>query len=329
WVVNPAGDGNDVTVLGAEVTSNVVPLVNMTSGTSQGVIAGASGFVALDTPPGSNSGVDLTFANGDNVKQFPVDVRYLFRIGADGEQQFSDVVNYIARVPGVDPDKIAGDNTKPTNVRTFAMSFTNANGFDADVHRIHIRSTGSARILAVGPAGTDATQAMLSPISNDGGSFMVSALEDGGNGVAPTTVVRPIYITLSEVDGPAPFTFITLDLYGEPISEGAFELTDPIASIHGDEAGDNNVRQVVDLTVSPNPTNATSTMSVSLDRSMNRVQLLITNLQGETVMTVYDQAMDSGHHVVHTNVNTLASGTYFVVVRTPFGVTSQPMTVAK
>lgn len=329
WVINPSDAGNDVTVLGAEIISNVVPLANLTSGSSQGVINGASGFIAFDAPPGSNTGVDITFANVDNKKQFPVDVRYLFRQGADGEQQFSDVVNYVARVPGVDADKMAGDDTKPSGVRTFAMSFTNSNGFEEHVHRIYIRSTGAARILAVGPAGTDATQAMLSPISNVDGSFMVSALETGDNGVAPTSVVRPIYITLSDVDGPATFSFTSFDILGEPLSEGTFELTDPISSVSGDERGDGGDRQSVKLSVHPNPATETSTMSLGLSRSMSRVQLMVTDLQGTTVMTLLDQAMDDGNHVVHANISSLPSGTYFVVVRTAYGTSTQPLTVTR
>lgn len=325
WVVNPAEPGNELTVRGAEVTSDNVPLTRMVSGSDTGIIAGKTGFIAFDGPPGSTVAVNLTFDNTNSLLQFPVDVRYLFTVGNDPEQQYSEVLRYVARVPGAAPDVVASDPTKPLNVKSYAVYFANGNGYNEPVYSFRIRSTGTARILAIGPAGTDATVALLVPIAQTDGSYMVSAVEQGITGVAPSAEVRPIYITLSDVDGVVPFDFETYDVSGQPISNGTFEISDPISGVEGGSGASSDVR----LRVYPNPANSSSTLSVYLDRWMNNVQISILDVQGRHVMSILNESLNSGSHIVPVQIGSLQAGTYFVVLRTPTGVISQPMTVVR
>jgi hypothetical protein len=326
WVVNPNVPENTTTVLGAEVTSPVT-LTALASNGNDGVMNGAVGFVGLDCPPGVTAGVDLTFNNALNQLQFPVIVRYLFAVDG-GDPLFSEPIEYTARVPGGDPDKMDADATnKPANVRTYALSFTNANGYRAPIGSIRIRSESSARFLAVGPAGTDASQVLLAPIANDGGSFMVSAVEQNGQpGVAPGQIVKPMYVTLSDVQGAtADFSFTSYDVTGQPISDGTFTLSDPISGIRGDV----DVRPLAQLGVTPNPAAATVTITATLERSVPNATVTVQDLQGRTVLSLVDRSMDFGNHIITADVESLQPGTYFIVMQSALGIVSQPLTVVR
>jgi hypothetical protein len=326
WIINPDQQGNDITILGAEITSSNVQLVSVKSGGTDGIIAGETAFIAVNSPPGSSVGIDLTFDNAANTIQFPVNVRYLFTIGSDPEQMYSDIQLYVARVPGADPDKMQGDaTTKPEKVRSFVMYFSNANGYNEHVYSFRIRSTGTARILAVGPSGLDATSALLAPVAAPDGSYMITAVDHGATGVTPSSDVRPIYITLSNVDGDVPFEFDSYDEGGQLISNGEFTLTDPIAGVQRDV----DVSKEIRMTIHPNPSNTTSTVSMYLDRAFSGVQVVLTNVQGQNISVLHDGALDAGNHILPIETSVLASGTYFVVMRTPDGVVSQPLTVVK
>jgi hypothetical protein len=286
-----------------------VQLTSAVHGTSSAIIAGETGFITLDGPPGSKLDVGLTFDNSNNTMQWPVDVRYLFMIGSGGEPQYSELQQYVARVPDADPDQISGDAvTKPAKVRSFVMYFTNANGYNEHVYSFRIRSTGAAKILAIGPAGTDASEALLTPVADENGKYMITAVQHGATGVAPAGEVRPIFITLSDVDGAVPF-----------------EFTDPIAGVSEDV----DVSKQIRMSIHPNPSNTTSTLSLFVEHSLSGVQISLTDIQGRNILSVFNGTMDAGNHVLPIQTSDLPSGTYFVVMRTEDGVVSQTLTVVK
>ena len=328
-IINPAIPGNTITVAGVEVTSTVVPLVSLKGDTETSLVTGATGFVSVSVPPGQNGVVGLEFSNPNNLLSFPVEVRYLYDDGTGTGPAFSEVINYIARVPGGAADVIAVDaTTKPSGVKTYAIFYTNANGYRERTSVLRLRSKGPARILAVGPAGTNPSEALLAPVVNDSGVYMISALENGEGGMAPGVSVKPIFLTLSNVESAtAQFDFESLDDVGNMISSGSFILSDPISGVR--ESGDGGTTPVVVLSVMPNPAGTSATVSMTLSRSLSASTMTITDLAGRVVKTLVSGPLDQGNHIIQTEVHDMGQGAYFIVLNTPFGTQSLPLNVIK
>ncbi|MCX6139425.1 MAG: hypothetical protein NTX15_01080 [Candidatus Kapabacteria bacterium] len=327
WLLNPARPDNTTVIQGVEITSSSLPLVSVKSGSTIGVLSGSTGFVAIDAPPGTTTGIDFVVDNAAKLKQFPVDVRYLFTDASGSAAEFSETVRYTARVPGVAPDVVAGDSeSKPTKVRTFALTFTNANGYDLPVAAVRIHSPGDARILAVGPASANASSALLALIANNVKGHSVSALVDGTVGAAPGSIVRPIYLTLSGIEGTTvSLEFESFDAGGGKISEGTFTLTDPISKVN---RGDDSPRMLINSVV-PNPAGSQVTIALSLDQPTTDAEVFITDIRGTVLLTLLHRPLDEGNHVVQADVQDLPQGSYTIVLRTPHGMYSQPLRIVK
>ena len=327
WILNPARADNTTVVEGVEISSPLAPLVSLASGTNTGVLNEATGFVAIDAPPGTTTGVSITVSNPTRLTQFPVEVRYLYSDGSGSASEFSETVTYTARTPGAAPDVIAEDpKEKPTKVRTFALSFTNANGYKIPVAAVRIRSTGEQRILAVGPASADASSALLALIANDVVGHSVSAMVDGLRGVDPGAVIRPIYLTLSGIEG----TSVTLDFEsfdggGGQISTGTFTLTDPISKV-----SDGPDRPAIQInSVIPNPAGSQLTVALSLDQPSTDAEVLVVDVSGATLLTLLHRPLDEGNHVIQADVQGLPQGSYTIILRTPHGVSSLPLRIVR
>ncbi len=328
-IINPAVDGNDITVVGVEVTSGQVPLTSLTNDGNTSPASGGTAFIGVLAPPGTNDSVGLAFNNANSLMTFPVDVRFLYTVGASETPEFSDVIRYQARVPGGAPDAMGADLTsKPDGVKTYAVFFRNANAYRERTALIRIKANGPARILAVGPAGTNPSEALLAPTVNDSGRYMISAVEAGEGGIGEGALVKPIYITLSDVVGSTVnFDFQSYDINGNQISGGTFTLSDPIAGVH--EAGDVDVTPIATMAVMPNPAGTSATVSLMLNRSLGTSTMTITDINGRTIKTLTSGALDQGNHVIHTNVADMPQGAYFIVLTTPFGTQSLPLNVIK
>ncbi|MBK6290336.1 MAG: hypothetical protein IPF59_01080 [Ignavibacteria bacterium] len=328
WIVNPARPDNTTTMQGAEVICIGAPLVSLKSGATDGIMTGSTGFIAVDAPPGTTLGVDLVVDNSAKLKQFPVDVRYLYTDASGSGQEFSETVRYIARVPGAAPDVVAGDpTTKPKNVRTYAITFTNANGYNARVAAVRLRASDSVRILAVGPASEDASSALLALIANDNDGHSVSAALNGLAGIEPGTSVQPIYLMLSGIEGATvDLGFASYDMAGGLISEGTFTLSDPISKVNG---GGNDRPSLQINSVVPNPAGSQVTVALTLDQPTTDAELIVTDIRGTTLLTLLHRPLDEGNHVVQADVHSLPQGSYTIVLRTPHGVYSQPLRIVR
>jgi uncharacterized repeat protein (TIGR01451 family) len=335
WIVNPDDSENMTTVHGCEITSPL-PITSVKVDGTDGVINGDVAFAGVDCPPASTVGVDLTFENTVPLMEFPVTVRYLYSV-AGGDQTFSEPVTYVARVPGGDPDEMGPDaTTKPDNVRTYAVTFTAANSYKTFVGSVRLRSEGPARFLAVGPAGTDDSDILVSPISADGSNFTISAQEPGASpGVSDGIKIRPIFITLSNVENnTADISFTSYDLQGAVISSGSFRVSSPLSSVSRDGSGGNGgvstgERPVATLNVAPNPASASITVTATMLEGVADASITVRDLQGRTVLTMLDHPLSYGTHVVMADVHMLPAGTYTVVLTTPQGAVSAPWVVVR
>jgi len=157
---------------------------------------------------------------------------------------------------------------------------------------------------------------------------MISALENGEGGMAPGVSVKPIFLTLSNVDSAtAQFDFESFDDVGNMISSGSFTLSDPISGVR--ETGDGGTTPVAMLNVMPNPAGTSATVSLTLSRSLNASTMTITDLAGRVIKTLVSGPLDQGNHIIQTDVHDMGQGTYFIVLNTPFGTQSLPLNVVK
>lgn len=327
WVVNPARADNTITIVGAEISAPTSPLVSLSTSVAQGIMNGSTGFVPLDVPPGSTQQVSLLFNNPLRLMQFPVDVRYLFTDGSGGTAEFSSIIRYTARVPNGTPDVVVADPaTKPTNVRTYAIMFSNSNAYREIVTAVRIRTTGATRILAVGPASADATSALLALYPNDTEGHTISSAVAGNAGVAPGVTVKPIYLMLSGAEGASlDLSFESYDATGGKISEGTFTLTDPISRVNGGVEGP---RQQFN-SIHPNPAGSQITVSLSLEQSVSDGEVVVTDMQGSPVITLQRGVYDQGTHILQADVGSLAQGSYTIVFRSSLGSITYPLRIVK
>jgi hypothetical protein len=236
-------------------------------------------------------------------------------------------VRYLARVPNNKPDVVAGDaTTRPLNVKTFALTFTNANGYSERVAGFTLTSTGSATILAAGPSSHNAKSATYA-IINSGSTYVLSAQADGDLGVAAGGNVKPMFLTLANVEAKeVPFDFETYDAAGQLLSKGSFVLSDPISSVRGnDDAPAEGIVQ----NVMPNPAGQAVTVSLTVATLVPQASLTITDLQGQLVATLVSSMLDAGNHIIHADISHLPAGSYFVTLRTPTGIVTSPLSVVR
>jgi uncharacterized repeat protein (TIGR01451 family) len=325
-IVNPEAN-NDIKIVGIEAISPVVKLNGIKAGQVNGVINGSVVFLPLDCPPGKSLDVAFTFTNSMKAMQFPVDVRYLYTDNLTTSPTFSEPVRYLARVPNNKPDVVAGDaTTKPLNVKTFALTFTNANGYSERVAGFTLTSTGSATILAAGPSSHNAKSATYA-IINGGSTYVLSAQADGDLGVAAGGNVKPMFLTLANVEAKeVPFDFETYDAAGQLLSKGSFILSDPISSVRGnsDAPAEGIVQNVM-----PNPAGQAVTVSLTVATLVPPASLTITDLQGQLVATLVSSMLDAGNHIIHADISHLPAGSYFVTLRTPTGIVTSPLSVVR
>jgi len=92
--------------------------------------------------------------------------------------------------------------------------------------------------------------------------------------------------------------------------------------------GGGGMAPVVIGAVHPQPTSGSSTLTYEMGTS-GHVTIAIYGVTGERVAEVYDGAVAAGRQSVELPGETLASGTYTVIVRTSDGMASVPLVVRR
>lgn len=326
-IVNPQAEaGSEVTITGIQVNSDVVALNALSLNGNNGLLLGNTGYMTMNITPDNVADIALEFDNNTNLTSFPVDVRYTYTTADNNEAQTSEPVRYMARVPGGKADEMAQENNiKPTNVRTYALFFTNSNSYKQAVYALEMRAKGNTQILAVGPASDNGTSTTLIPKKAENGSYTISAFNMGNSGLDTNETVKPIYVTVAGLAGNPEFEFTSLDEQGNAITSGSFILNNPVSSVE-------NLGDVKPMTISthPNPTSNGTTISLAIEQATNNATLSVYDIQGRELMNIFtNKSLESGSHVINANVSDLSSGMYYVVLRTTFGTISQPLMVVK
>ncbi|GMV53443.1 MAG: DUF11 domain-containing protein [Flavobacteriales bacterium] len=327
WFINPKDSNNTITVSGIEISSPTVPLIGLSSGGTDGLLMGTTGFIGVNAPAGSATGVDLKFDNPNNVPKWTLNVRYLYAAGDGESPEFSDIVEYVARVPNSTPDKVEEDVTSPPEkVRTYMLTFTNANGYKEHVREISFSVASPLSILAVGPSGTDGSTARITLLAAEADKHVASATVPGIAGVEPGGTVRPLYLTVSGVeDSSATVDFVTYDNYGQVLSSGTLTLQDPIASV----SGSTDPSAVRILGVAPNPAGTSITISALAPIAGQECEISIVDLTGTIVSVLHHGILSAGNNGIYADVSTLPQGRYTLVLRTPTGAVSTPVVIVR
>lgn len=326
-IVNPAAEaGSEITITGIQVSSEVVALSAISLNGNSGLVLGNTAYQTMNLSSGNVADVAMSFDNSSNLTIFPVDVRYTYTTADNNEAQTSEPVHYMARVPGAKADEVAQENSvKPMNVRTYALYFTNANGYKETVYALKLRATTNSQILAVGPASENGASATIIPKKAENGSYTINALNLANSGVEAGETVKPIFVTVAGSVGNTEFEFSSLDEQGNVISTGTFVLNNPVSSV--ENAGE---VPAMAMNAHPNPTNGNATLSFSLEQAANSAALNVYDVQGREVMNLFNgKSLEAGNHVVNADLSNLSAGVYYVTLRTAFGTISQPLTVVR
>ncbi len=299
------------------------------------------GIIAVNLEKRTADKFDLRFDVPNGLRTFPLYVVYRY-VDSDNPEDTVTSGQYVlyGRIPGESGgDVVLNDNIseRPVGVRTFMLYFVNNNQLKQPVDHIELTvnedGLESPRILAVGPPNeVDPTRVGLSFVERVGD-------EDGADGavrlvpanhnttrsnrlrpVAPGDSVIPIIITVAGVgDKPATVEYRTYDAEGNLISEGSLELQDPLqtTSVHGDNGGAVTGSAVQLYAVVPNPGNGDRAIRFQLARSEPNLNLALYDAVGNQVLELIgSQAFAAGNHTVVVNPGGIATGTYYVVLKT-------------
>ncbi|MFN5875889.1 MAG: T9SS type A sorting domain-containing protein, partial [Ignavibacteria bacterium] len=99
-----------------------------------------------------------------------------------------------------------------------------------------------------------------------------------------------------------------------------------ISSVRGnDDAPAEGITQ----SLMPNPAGESITVSLNVANTAQRAELVITDVQGQVVITLFSAQLDAGNHVIHADVSMLAAGSYLVSLRTPTGMVTSPLRIVR
>jgi uncharacterized repeat protein (TIGR01451 family) len=330
WVISPDNAANDVVVTGVEIQSSAVPLTSLKNGTESGIVQDDIGFITTDIKPGDNVPISLTFDNNQSLMQFKVMVRMAYTVSGFEETFYTDPIEFTARVPGAAQDVLdISTDPKPDNVKSYALYFNCSNGYKQSITAIGLkRWYANSRILAVGPPSAALDQiTYLMPRKLDDGSWIVTVPAQGVAGVEPDSIVKPIYITVLGAGDNTMIEYSTYDENAAVVSEGTLTLSNPISGVMpADDYGSGILVQ----SVIPNPAETSVTVTLSFDRPVSNAQLSITDVRGISVLTVPNSTIfEMGTYVNIIDISSLPSGTYFITLKTVYGVTSKPLTIIR
>jgi hypothetical protein len=235
-------------------------------------------------------------------------------------------------------DLLGGDKLRPEvvdglRIRTYALHLENANPGREPIHRLVITTNGTVRIVAVGPT-SNPSRAVLEFAAgiNDSATQRYVGEVIGGESVvvSPGTTHGPIYLTLDGIDledDAAPVHFVTLNAYGQTVSEGEVVLSNT-SSFRDPETG--GAAAILMAGSYPNPATGSATIEFVLPRPESGVTLVVTDLAGREVARLIDrQDLAAGEHAVYFNTAGLPSGTYLYTVRAGSQSVTKSMQIAK
>jgi phosphatidate phosphatase APP1 len=81
----------------------------------------------------------------------------------------------------------------------------------------------------------------------------------------------------------------------------------------------NNISSEVDFDILPNPFDNFLTVNYDLNQT-EWIDITMSNSLGQMVKAVVNQTIEAGNHQVHIPTEDLATGTYFITLRTKAGV---------
>lgn len=112
-----------------------------------------------------------------------------------------------------------------------------------------------------------------------------------------------------------------IDIYAAfmPIQAGGATTVESVAAISEHIA-------MHDLT--PNPAEQNTAVRFTTDQRAT-MQLHVTDIRGEEALPVVETTVDAGEHVLNLDISTLASGSYYVHLHTPFGKLMKTLKVVR
>jgi hypothetical protein len=240
-------------------------------------------------------------------------------------------LEYPAIVPGAAPDEMNIDmNTRPEKVKTYALYFNNSNGYNQSISSIALKSSEKIKVLAVGPSSSENADTYLVPHLQEDGSYLISSMTEGLIGVAPKSVVKPIYVTLSGVeDAGSTLQFSTYDDNAQVISNGTIILSNPISKVQDIKAGfepDAKIHSIV-----PNPASGIVTINISAYNQLPNVKFRIVDIFGNEVISLLDgvKSIEQGEHIYTIDVAKITSGMYYLVLQTPDFTISEQISIVR
>lgn len=217
------------------------------------------------------------------------------------------------------PGAAGGDEVREEeeveDVRTFALYLRNANSASEPVARLALRARDGRKIYAIGPTADDSTAVIGLRQTQEGKTYSAGDVRGAEVMLSPGESVTPIYVTVSGAgDEDLLLDFVTLDESGEILSEGTINLVSGVTrdDREGGVAGSSILSDGY-----PNPTSGPITITFTLPRSVDRLDLVITDPTGKEIDRPIDgERFHAGTHVVLFDGGHLPSGTYHYTIRT-------------
>lgn len=332
WVINPDDPDNDITITGIGFNSPDVALDEIKIGTNIGMILGDIGFIQEDILPGDQVPVMLKFNNDNSLKQFPVYTTFYYKIAGDNEEFTTDPILYTARVPDAEPDNIDIDlATKPTNVASYAIYINNTNGYNEKIYAIKLQPKGTLKIIAAGPISSNEGETYLIPTKLADNSYIVTVPTQDNIGIDDAQIAKPIFLTLSGVDvSNTTIDFTTYDMNMQPISNGSFNLSNPISAVQNQDPGNTKGDRAILHPITPNPAMNVVTVSYSLPELTQNIELNIIDMLGKEVKSIVKNlSFDRGTYIQNIDIANLSSGYYMIILKTNNNILSQSFYIVK
>ncbi len=329
----PPAELGSVRYVGLAVNAVDVPIVDA-SATQPGFDFSAQNGSAtgtFDARPGDALTLNLQYgALGDRgALEHHIVFRYVSTaMGPDTLEE--EVVMLLRREDLAGGDMLTRDTVGNRTVATFAVHLENANGTKEDIHHLVIETSGSMRILAVGPT-SDPSRAILEFGQTDQGARPYVGEVVGGQQVIvePGASHGPIYLTIDGVDQElpeAPIHFMTLNAYGQVITEG--DLT--ISNLSTVERGEVGTGAMVLMQSTPNPTTGAATIEFALPEPATSATLVVTDATGREVARLLDgEAESAGTHAVYLDASRFPAGTYFYTLRADGRTKTKRLTIVR
>jgi hypothetical protein len=217
----------------------------------------------------------------------------------------------------------------PKQVRSYALYLSNKNKAEVAIDRVDLHVKGNSTILAVGP--TQDSQSTTISLAKDRWDrhYVYHCAQEDKIGIDNGEAFRPIYLTIAGNNGNVTtLYYTTIDQNNNILTDDSLILTDPLSIVRKqDPLGFTN--QPYLLAPFPNPTATATSFQVHLDEP-NRISLTVSDGLGKQVSEVATEvSLNQGDHVFTFTTSELSSGTYYVTLRSTFGIETKTFKVIK